>query len=326
MNIWEQNIQSLIDVIDRCIKSGDEDALSLENLSKKLGYSEFYASRKFNEVSGMQLKDYIRSRKLSFATKDLRDTNLEIFEIAGKYGFSSNAAFSHAFKDLYGISPTEYRSTNVPLVLQTILRPFDCYLIEAAKNGVYMEKAISEREVKTYFIKIPAHKFLHIRNLESIGYCDFWEKQNKIPGQDCETICGLLSSIKGGLDDIGGEDRDASSGQLMAWINESSGRICSWGIPLAEAYGIRLPADFSGPVPEQMQLMDVPEGEYIVFEHGPFDFEKEMESVEARVELAMKDFDWANSQYKLDLTPERVFYFYLDVNRFFKYVRPVVRK
>ena len=111
----------------------------------------------------------------------------------------------------------------------------------------------------------------------------------------------------------------------MAWINAPTGRICSWGIPLAEAYGVRLPANYGGPVPEQMMLMDVPEGEYVVFEHGPFDFETESESVEVKVEKAMKEFDYASKGYELDLTPERVFYFYHDCSRFFKYVRPVKR-
>lgn len=55
----------------------------------------------------------------------------------------------------------------------------------------------------------------------------------------------------------------------MAFINEPTGRICSWGIPLAESYGVRLPLDYAGPMPEQMQMMVVPEGEYLVFEHGP---------------------------------------------------------
>ena len=188
-----------------------------------------------------------------------------------------------------------------------------------------MNQKESNGEVKTYFVRIPAHKFLHIRNYESIGYWDFWKKQSTIPGQDCETICGLLDSIKGKLDDEGGSEANAGSGQLMAWINEPTGRICSWGIPLAEAYGVRLPADYEGPVPKQMLLMDVPEGEYIVFEHGPFDFETENESVEAKIEQAMKDFDYEKSGYKLDLTEGRVFYFFHDCQRFFKYVRPVCK-
>lgn len=184
-----------------------------------------------------------------------------------------------------------------------------------------MENAANE--VKTYFVTIPAHKYLHIRNYESVGYWDFWQKQSQIPGQDCETICGLLDSTKGKLDDAGDTGADSGSGQIMAFINEPTGRICSWGIPLAESYGVRLPADYDGPIPEQMQMMDVPEGEYIVFEHGPFDIETQNASVEQKIEEAMKNFDYSSSGCCLDLTPGRVFYFYHDHKRFWKYVRPV---
>lgn len=86
-----------------------------------------------------------------------------------------------------------------------------------------------------------------------------------------------------------------------------------------------LPADYAGPVPAQMQLMDVPAGEYLVFEHGPFDFETQNAAVEAKIEQVMRDFDYAASGWQLDLTPGRVFYFYHDCARFFKYVRPVCR-
>jgi len=70
------------------------------------------------------------------------------------------------------------------------------------------------------FVTIPAHKFLHIKNYESNGYWDFWRKQNLIPGQDYETICGLLDSIKGKLDDAGGSEVNCASGQIMAYLND----------------------------------------------------------------------------------------------------------
>ena len=95
------------------------------------------------------------------------------------------------------------------------------------------------------------------------------------------------------------------------------------GIPLAECYGVRLPMDYDGEVPSQMQLMDVPEDEYIVFEHVPFDFETENSTVEAEIEKAMKEFDYASSGYCLDTTPGRIFYFYHDCKRYWKYIRPV---
>lgn len=318
---WYKNIQQIIDVIDSCIKMQSDETIMLNMLSHKLGYSDFYVSRKFKEISGMQFRDYLRYRKLAFALKDIRDTDTGILEVALNYGFSSHEAFTRAFKEAYGITPSEYRKNPVPVVLRTILRPFDCYLLGIGGTGM----AKSTEDVKTYFVTIPAHKFLHIRNYESVGYWDFWQKQSLIPGQDCETICGLLDSIGGKLDDMGGNDADSGSGQVMAFINEPSGRICSWGIPLAEAYGVRLPVDFNGEVPPQMQIMDVPEGEYIVFEHGAFDFETENSAVEAKMEKAMKEFDYATSGYKLDTSRGRVFYFYHDCKRFWKYVRPVKR-
>lgn len=318
---WYRNVQKIVDEIDICIKGRNDEMITLRYLAQKLGYSEFYVSRKFKEISGMQLRDYLRYRKLAFALKEIRDTGAGILDIALNYGFSSHEAFTRAFKDTYGITPSEYRQNPVPVVLRTVLKPFDCYLLGIGGTGMVK----STGDVKTYFVTIPAHKFLHIRNYESIGYWDFWQKQSLIPGQDCETICGLLDSIKGKLDDAGGDESDSGSGQLMAYINEPAGRICSWGIPLAEAYGVRLPDGYDGKIPEQMQMMDVPEGEYIVFEHGPFDLETENSSVEEKIEKAMKDFDFSDTGYCLDTTPGRVFYFYHDCKRFWKYVRPVKR-
>lgn len=321
MSQWQKQMQHIIDEIDTCIKNRNDEVLTLATIAEHLNYSEFYFSRKFREVSGMAFRDYLRNRRLAFALKEVRDTDKGLLEIAIDYGFSSNEAFTRAFREAYGFTPSAYRREPVPVVLRTILRPFDCYLLGIGGTGM----AATTEDIKTYFVTIPAHKYLHIRNYESIGYWDFWQRQAKIPGQDCETICGLLDSIPGKLDDIGGDEANASSGQLMAFINEPAGRICSWGIPLAESYGVRLPLDYNGSVPEQMLLMDVPEGEYIVFEHGPFDYETQSHSVETKIESAMDSFDYAAAGYRLDLTTGRVFYFYHDCTRFWKYVRPVTK-
>ena len=319
MEQWSKNIQALVDEIDRHIRAQEDDGLTLASLARACGYSEYYVSRNFREISGMSLRDYLRGRRLAFALRDVRNTGDGLLDISLRYGFSSHEAFTRAFRDAYGVTPSQYRHDPRPVVLRTVLRPFDCYLMET--GGIGMTDTTGS--VKTYFVTIPAHKFLHIRNYESIGYWDFWQKQSQIPGQDCDTICGLRASSPGKLDDTGGEEADSGSGQVMAFINEPTGRLCSWGIPLAEAYGVRLPADYAGPVPPQMQLMDVAEGEYLVFEHGPFDFETENAAAEAKIEAAMKAFDYASSGYELDTAQGRVFYFCHDCSRFGKYVRPV---
>ena len=81
--------------------------------------------------------------------------------------------------------------------------------------------------------------------------------------------------------------------------------------------------DYDGEVPSQMQLMDVPEDEYIVFEHGPFDYEQENRSVENKIEQAMASFDYSGTDYRLDVSPGRIMYFFYNPAQYFKYIRPV---
>lgn len=131
--------------------------------------------------------------------------------------------------------------------------------------------------------------------------------------------------MKGKLDDVGGSEPNCAGGQIMAYINDPAGRLCDWGIPHIECWGARLPADYRGELPPQMQLLEVPEAEYIVFEHGPFDYEQENRSVEAKIEDAMREFDYSSTEYCLDTSPGRIMYFFYNPQQYFKYVRPVRR-
>lgn len=318
---WQKQIQIFVDEIDKCIKNYNDEALTLSFLSRSLGYSEFYTTRKFKEISGMQFRDYLRLRKLAFALKEVRDSDKSFLDIALDYGFSSNEAFTRAFKRTYGMTPSEYRKKPKPVVLRTKINPFDRYLLGLGEIGMMK----STDDIKIYFVTIPAHKFLHIKNYESNGYWDFWQKQNQIPGQDYETICGLLDSIKGKLDDEGGSEPNCGSGQIMAYINDPEGRLCDWGIPRTECHGVRLPYDYKGEIPPQMLFIDVPEAEYVVFEHGPFDYEQENRSVEEKIEAAMAAFDYSGTGYSFDATPGRITYFYFNPEQYFKYIRPVKR-
>jgi len=267
----------------------------------------------------MPFRDYLRLRKLAFALKEVRDTQKNLLDIAFDYGFSSHEAFTRAFKETYGVTPSEYRKKPNPVILRTKINSFDRSFLGLGEIGMMK----STDDIKIYFVAIPAHKFIHIKNLKSNGYWDFWQKQNKVPGKDLETICGLLDSIKGKLDDNGGSESNSSSGQIMAYINDPDGSLCDWGIPHAECYGARLPFDYNGNVPSQMLLADIPEGEYLVFEHGPFNYEQENCSVEEQIETAMATFNFSSTDYCYDTTPGRIMYFYHDPERFWKYIRPI---
>lgn len=319
---WQKQIQQIVNEIDGSLAARRDEELTLRDLARKLGYSEFHMTRKFREITGMGFRDYLQGRKLAFALKEVRDSEKSMLDIALDYGFSSNEAFTRAFKRSYGVTPSQYRKSPRPVVLRTKISPFDRYFLGLGEIGMVK----SSEDVKIYFVTIPAHKFLHIKNYESNGYWDFWQRQNRIPGQDYETVCGLLDSIGGKLDDDGGQEINCGSGQIMAYINDPKGRLCAWGIPRTECWGIRLPADYSGEIPSQMYLADVPEGEYLVFEHGAFDYEQENCTVEEKIEEAMAGFDYEGAGCRLDTAPGRVMYFYYDPQRYFKYVRPVRRE
>ena len=318
---WQKYIQLIVDEIDKCIKNHNDEALTLCFLSRKLGYSEFYTTRKFKEISGLQFRDYLHHRKLAFALKAIRDSERGILDIALDYGFSSHEAFTRAFKKAYRVTPSEYRKRPRPVVLRTKINAFDRYLLGFGEIGMTR----SADSIKAYFVTIPAHKFLHVKNCESNGYWDFWQKQSLIPEQDCETICGLLDSIKGKLDDSGGSETNSSNGQMMAYITDPAGRLCDWGFLRTECYGVRLPSDYKGEVPSQMLMIDIPEAQYLVFEHGPFDYEQENRSVEERIEAAMSAFDFTDTDYCFDTTPGRIIYLYYDPEQFMKYIRPVYK-
>ena len=49
---WEKQIQEIVDEIDQCIINHRDEALTLRLLSERLGYSPFYMTRKFREISG----------------------------------------------------------------------------------------------------------------------------------------------------------------------------------------------------------------------------------------------------------------------------------
>jgi AraC-like DNA-binding protein len=310
---WRKQVKSIIDDIDRCIINRDDDALTLSAIAESRGYSEFHMSRKFKELAGLGLGDYLRKRRLTFALADLRETDKSILDIAIDHGFSSHEAFGRSFKAAYGIPPSTYRAKPRPLVLRTKITALD--RLSLGLGEIAMIK--SSEDIKVYFVSIPAHKFLHIKNYESDGYFDFWEEQNEIPGMDCDTICNLLDRIDGKLD---GEDGVIGrySGQVMARIFEGGHQ--------AEAYGVRLPAEHAGDIPAQMIMLDVPEAEYIVFEHGSFDFEQECENVGENLQTAIDSFDYNETNYLPDNSVGRISYYCFNPARFEKRIFPVKRQ
>lgn len=91
------------------IESNLNEEPSLEGISRHVGYSSFYCSVKFHEMTGMTIKKYISSRKIALAAESLINSDLKIIDIAIRHGFSSHEAFTRAFTGFFNCSPLQYR-------------------------------------------------------------------------------------------------------------------------------------------------------------------------------------------------------------------------
>jgi AraC family transcriptional regulator len=107
-NVIQESIEYIEDNLDKKIK--------IEDVAKKFYFSTFYFHRLFHRLTGENVAEYIRKRKMSKAAEDLIETDMKIVEIAVKYQYSSQEAFSRSFKSFYGIKPNEFRKKHKNLI------------------------------------------------------------------------------------------------------------------------------------------------------------------------------------------------------------------
>jgi AraC family transcriptional regulator len=84
--------------------------VSLETLAGIANYSPFHFQKIFTEAISETPKQYVIRLRLERAAHFIKIfPNLPINEIASGCGFSSDAIFSRAFKNYYGISADQFR-------------------------------------------------------------------------------------------------------------------------------------------------------------------------------------------------------------------------
>lgn len=92
----------------------EEENLSLSKLSKQFNYNTKYLSRIFKKLVGSTFKKYKLSVKLKKAERLLQETNLSVTYISNLLGYMNPSAFRKIFKNIYGLTPLEYRKKYSP--------------------------------------------------------------------------------------------------------------------------------------------------------------------------------------------------------------------
>lgn len=101
-----------IEDVKRYIRNHIHEPLDRETLAAVAGFSIPHFHRVFTAHVGESAISYVRRTRMLRAGQKLRMGAVNITEVALAAGFDSHAAFSKAFKQHFGLSPSEFRQLN----------------------------------------------------------------------------------------------------------------------------------------------------------------------------------------------------------------------
>lgn len=144
-----ENIEMSLNYIEQHLS----EKIETEKLAEIACLSTFYYQRLFKRLVKRSVQEYIKLRRLAMVIAELNNSEERILDIALKYGFSDHANFTRAFKEVYHITPDEYRK-NVPM-----LNTFDKVIwqcVTATKKGKKFckhSKGIPETAIEEAFVE-----------------------------------------------------------------------------------------------------------------------------------------------------------------------------
>ncbi|MDD3191909.1 MAG: helix-turn-helix domain-containing protein [Bacilli bacterium] len=255
-----------------------EDDISLTDLAKVSFYSPWYSYRLFIEYLHVSPSNYIRRLRLSKSALQLRDENSRITDVAFQAGYESVEGYQRAFQKEFGINPGEYAKNPIPIYL------FIPYRLQKEKEKKKMNPV---QNVFLTIIEKPKRKVIIKRGIKADNYFDYCEEVG------CD-IWGMLTSMK-------------------SLANEP---VCLW---LPQQYikqntssyvqGVEVAMDYKGSIPEGMDVIELPEATYLMFQGEPFAEEDYQEAISVLWDAMEKynpsaiGYEWDKTNPEIQLEP-----------------------
>jgi AraC family transcriptional regulator len=104
-----QDHSNCIEDVMRYIREHINEPLDRGTLAAVAGFSIPHFHRVFTAQVGESAISYVRRLRLERAARKLRMGAVDITEVALAAGYDTHAAFSKAFKQQFGLSPSEFR-------------------------------------------------------------------------------------------------------------------------------------------------------------------------------------------------------------------------
>lgn len=132
---WQKQMNRAMEYIENNL-SGKPD---YNTAAQFMNCSEWEFRRIFSFLTQIPVSEYIRRRRLTVAVSDIRNGD-KIIDIAQRYGYESQAAFSRAFRQLHGVAPSHARDKGVTL------NPFPTLTFKLVlMEGIAVERDVNQR-------------------------------------------------------------------------------------------------------------------------------------------------------------------------------------
>jgi AraC family transcriptional regulator len=115
---YDERIQD----VQKYVREHTDEALNREVLASVAGFSVPHFHRIFTAQVGENIASYVRRVRLERAARKLRMGAVDITEVALAAGYDTHAAFSKAFKQHFGLSPSEFRQLGCRAATQILLK------------------------------------------------------------------------------------------------------------------------------------------------------------------------------------------------------------
>jgi transcriptional regulator GlxA family with amidase domain len=84
-------------------------AWTIDELGREVGLSRSSLADRFTRLIGQAPMHYLINWRMQVAAHDLRNTSASLAQVAETIGYDSEAAFSRAFKKVFGAAPATWR-------------------------------------------------------------------------------------------------------------------------------------------------------------------------------------------------------------------------
>ncbi|MGN0592891.1 MAG: AraC family transcriptional regulator [Ruminococcus sp.] len=94
------------------IEHNFQNDISVEDIASVCGLNRSYFGKIFKQAVGKSPQEFLLSYRMAKAAELLKLTQLSIGDISNAVGYENPLHFSRAFKNIYGISPRDWRNRN----------------------------------------------------------------------------------------------------------------------------------------------------------------------------------------------------------------------